>query len=81
MSPPDYSDKIISEILELLSFREKHFFAYMDESSADKLQYIFEKYIEGKWGLCVDGEDIIKRVWAELCKTHRLRIVGSHITD
>jgi hypothetical protein len=78
---PDHSDKIVSEVLEMPTLKEKHLVAHMDEEDTNKLQCIFEKYIESKWGLCLDSKDIVKSLWTELCESHRLRVVGSFDTD
>jgi len=73
MPNTDHTETIVNEILSDLSLREKHIIAHMDEMDVGILEAILKRYVEDKGSHIYDGKHVIKRIWAQLYETHRLR--------
>lgn len=66
----------MSDILSVMSLKEKSLIANMDAESLPYLQYAFDVYISRDIGDDPEtGREIMKRVWQTLKKTHRIRLV------
>ena len=72
-------EDFVKEIVSDLPFKDKAIIAHMDEEDVELLQHVFNMYIKSKTG--VESDDhyeytvIMKELWNELRKTHRLRVV------
>ncbi len=71
----DYTDNFVEEILGDLTLKEKSIIAYMDENDVEILEAILKRYVEGKGSRLYDGKGVVKRVWASLYESHRLKVV------
>ena len=70
-------DRIVDDILEGMSLKEKSLIAHMDERSLPYLQYAFDVYISREAGDDAElGQAIMKRIWQRLQATHRIHLVG-----
>ena len=72
---PEITEDIITEILADLPLREKSTIANMNTIELDTLQTILDRYVEGKGIRIRDGKGVMKAVWNQLRKSHRLRLV------
>ncbi|HSO20978.1 MAG TPA: hypothetical protein VLT88_16045 [Desulfosarcina sp.] len=69
-------DRIVADILEAMSLKEKALIANLGEESLPYLQYAFDIYISRQIGDdSRTGRDVMHRVWQRLQETHRLRLV------
>ena len=73
--PADFNEIIVNEIIAKLTPREKSIFAYMDNPDIDILEACLDRYNEGKGSSLKDGKHVIKRIWAKLFDSHRLRVI------
>ncbi len=76
MLNPDFTESIVKEILEDLPLREKSIIANMNEADTGCLTCKFSRYIKEKAPGCdpMDEVEIMRKVWKELSKSHRLKI-------
>ena len=74
-SAPEVTAGIVAEILADLPLREKSAIANMDAIELDTLQAILDRYVEVKGVRIRDGKGVIKAVWNQLQKSHRLKLV------
>ncbi len=78
-SDPLIVEDFVKEIVSDLPFKDRATIAHMDEEDVELLQDVFNMYIKSKTG--VESDDhyeytvIMKELWKELRKTHRLRVV------
>jgi hypothetical protein len=75
MPDTDHTETIVNEMFSELPLREKHIIAHMDEMDVGILEAILERYVEGKGSRIYDGKDVVKRIWAKLHESHRLKVI------
>jgi len=75
MPDTDHTETIVTEMIAELSLHEKHIIANMNEMDVEILEAILERYVEGKGSSIKDGKHVIKRIWAKLYESHRLKVI------
>jgi hypothetical protein len=72
---PDEISEMINDLLDDLPLQEQVLIANMSEFDVSVLQAVFGRYIKSLAGADEDPDEILIRLWEQLQKTHRLRVV------
>jgi hypothetical protein len=73
-TPTDYIAKMVQEILDDLTLKEKHEIAQMGLDDMDILEEILALYLDAH-GLTVMGQKLVVKVWEKVRDTHQLKVV------
>ncbi len=73
--PADFTENLVNEIIADLTPREKSIIANMDFDDIEILEATLHRYTEGKGDPINDTKGTVRRVWAILYESHRLRVV------
>ena len=72
---PDEISEIINDLLDDLPLQEQVLIANMSQFDVSVLQAVFGKYVKVLVGTDEDPDEILTRLWEQLQKTHKLRVV------
>jgi nucleoid DNA-binding protein len=79
---PDLIDSMVTDVINLLSLKDKVKIANLSQFDVHVLEATMGKYLKHRGGKLLDAEKdikevnaILREVWKRLRKTHKLRVV------